>query len=236
MLVDLHNHSCLSPCGSLESSPLRMAQAARNKGIDIFALTDHNAVENLPAFAECCRALDICPVFGLEVSSIEEVHTLCLFGELEEALQFGRGIYQQLISLPNQPEKMGDQVFVDAEENILGELDKHLSSGSVALSLEELTQEVHRLSGLFIPAHIDRPSFSIKSQLGFLPQLSSQHFDAIEVMRSPCALNTAGIAEITGSDAHFLDDIGKRAWQIDLSEASFSALKQGLRLLAETAR
>ena len=46
-VVDLHNHSCLSPCASLDMSPRTMAALARERGIQVLGLTDlHGALES----------------------------------------------------------------------------------------------------------------------------------------------------------------------------------------------
>ena len=224
--IDLHNHSCLSPCGSLEMSPSRLVAEALDRKINILALTDHNAVDNLPAFDICCRKAGITPVFGLEVTGREEAHLLCLFGDLKTAMKFGYSMYESLTTVLNDPDSMGDQIIVDEEENILGELDKFLAGGAVDYSMEELIPLVHDKKGLFIPAHIDRPAFSISSQLGFLPE---NDYDAVEVMHRPCSLNTFSYPEITGSDAHYPEDVGKRTFTADLSAPTFEALRDFLK-------
>ncbi len=223
--IDLHNHSCLSPCGSLEMSPSRLVEEAVKNNIDILALTDHNAVDNLPAFDKCCRRAGITPVFGLEVTGREEAHLLCLFEDLKTAMEFGLIMYEDLATVMNDPDSMGDQIIVDEEENILGELEKFLIGGAVEYSIEELIPMVHQRSGLFIPAHIDRPAFSISSQLGFLP---ANDYDAVEVMRRPCSLNIQNYPEITGSDAHYPEHVGKRSFSLELEAPSFQALKKYL--------
>jgi len=228
MIIDLHNHSCLSPCGSLEMSPLRLVQEAAAKGIGMLALTDHNAGDNLPAFDICCRRAGIIPVFGLEVTSREEAHQLCLFEDLKTAVRFGYTIYENLVSTPNNPEMMGDQIIVDEDENIIGELELHLAGGAVDFSMEELISMVHKREGLFIPAHIDRAAFSIKSQLGFLPD---NDYDAVEVMKSPCPLNKERYPEITGSDAHYPENVGQRRFEIPLETNDFRGLVKALHIL-----
>ena len=45
-------------------------------------------------------------------------------------------------------------------------------------SVEQIAAVVHRLGGLFIAAHVERPSFSLISQLGFIDP--SLPLDAIE--------------------------------------------------------
>ena len=85
--ADLHNHSCLSPCGDLYASPSAMAARARERGIDLMALTDHNSARNAPAFAEACRRQGLMALFGTETTSREEVHILSLFPDTPRKLE-----------------------------------------------------------------------------------------------------------------------------------------------------
>jgi len=129
MKLDLHIHSCVSPCGALEMSPSAIARAAVAAGLDGIALTDHNTALNTPACAEACRRAGLAFLAGVEVCTAEELHVLCLFDQVETALAFGADLYAQLPPVVNLPEKMGDQVYVDVEENILGEVGIFLGTG-----------------------------------------------------------------------------------------------------------
>lgn len=222
--ADLHNHSCLSPCAGLDMSPSAMVLRAQELGIGILGLTDHNSARNLPAFEQCCRESGIHPMLGMEVTTREEIHVICFFLNLEEALAFGTYIESLLPDIPNIPELLGDQVYVDAQEQIQGFVSKTLSSAA-SCSLEELLEEVHRRGGMYIPAHIDRSAFSATSQLGFLPDLA---YDAVEVMHIPCRHQTWGRTLITNSDAHYLGCMGSRSWKINLSELSFTSIQEAL--------
>ena len=237
--ADLHLHSCLSPCGSLESSPATISTTAQKIGLDLIALTDHNSTLNCPAFAENCRRIGISALFGMEATTAEEAHCLCLFGDLEAAMAFGEMVFAQLNMVINDPEQWGDQIQVNADEEIEAEIETLLVSATT-LSLEELEQLSHAHGGLFIPAHVDRPAFSLMSQLGFVPP---GNYDALEICRPatnhhtvrlkprlaapdspewqarqpPPAAGHAGFAPeiglpslICNSDAHYLADIGSR--------------------------
>jgi hypothetical protein len=223
-MADLHNHSCLSPCASLELSPALLARRARERGLDLLALTDHNSALNCPAFEECCRREGLAPLFGAEASSLEEVHVLCLFATAAEALDFGAFLRDLLPPLPYDPEKLGDQVVVDADEGIL-ELPDYYLGAAVALGFEDLCVEAAARGGLVVPAHVDRPMFSISSQLGFLPP---GPYAAVESMREPAPELTLGLPVISGSDAHYPEHVGRRAFRIDLPEGVVAA-----RLAAE---
>lgn len=224
--VDLHNHSCLSPCASLEMSPLVLVEHAVKKKIDILALTDHNSTRNLPAFAVCCANNGITPIFGLEVNTFEEVHVVCLFEKLERAVSFGNYIESTLPEISNDPEIFGDQIIVDEYENILGSVDPVLFSSS-SISFFELIHRVLDLGGLVIPAHIERFRNGAVSQLGFLPDLP---YSAVESLSVPCAYETYNNTVITGSDAHRPASIGSRSFYItDERKPDFFSLTHALQ-------
>lgn len=220
--TDLHLHSCLSPCGDLSMSPAKIAEALAARGVQLAALTDHNSALNCPAFADACAKRGIVPLFGIEAQTREECHVLCLFPRVDQALALGEELYALMPDVPNVPERMGDQVYVDVDENIIGEVEKYLVA-SADLGLEDLAARALALGGLVIPAHVDRPAFSLTSQLGFVPD---GPWDALELVRMPPddgqpppegRLDTRGYPLITSSDAHYLEHVGRRAFDLDLA-------------------
>jgi hypothetical protein len=232
LLADLHNHSCLSPCGSLDLSPRVLAEAAAARGVAVLALTDHNASRNCPAFAFHCRRLGIVPFFGLECTTLEEVHMVCLFAELDAARAFGDHIYSLIMPLPNDPEKTGDQVYVDAQDNIEGELEYFLPSAA-DIGVDALGPRVAEYGGIIIPAHVDRPAFSMSSQFGvvspgpwaavectrippmiFPPPVMGSFRDSPPAVE-PKRLDTLGHPLITASDAHCVEHVGRRPFELD---------------------
>lgn len=224
--ADLHNHTCLSPCGALEMSPSLIAKTAKEKGIDLIAIADHNSALNCPAFFDACKRENIWAMFGLEITSMEEAHLVCIFEAPDAALDFGQFIYDNLPDMPNNPDIFGDQIYVDGDDNIEGEVERYLGNATL-LSIDDIRDEVLSRGAIFIPAHVDKPIFSIPSQLGFLPD---DAYTAIEVF-SPA--NAAEYCEkyavITASDAHYPDDIAKKYFTADLAEKSYSALKEALK-------
>ncbi|NLM00327.1 MAG: PHP domain-containing protein [Treponema sp.] len=215
--ADFHIHSCLSPCGDLSMSPKMIVKHLKNHGINLAALTDHNSALNCQPFMELCTENAIAALSGIEVQTTEEVHILCLFNDWKVALELGEEIYEMMPNIMNIPEKMGDQVYVDKEENILGEVDKFLVT-SAEISIDDLADKVHKMGGLVIPAHVDRPAFSLTSQLGFIPQ---GDFDALETLtldlsKLPKFCNTTSYAIIHSSDAHYVEQIGQRFTQLNI--------------------
>lgn len=222
--ADCHLHSCLSPCGDLESSPSAIVEAAVRTGLDLIALTDHNSALNCPTFRKAAERAGISAVYGIEVTTREEVHALCLFESPEGALELGETIYEALPDVPVIPERYGDQVYVDIDDMILGEVDKHLIYAA-DYSMDELLDMVVSAGGLFIPAHIDRAANSVYSQLGFLPDAP---YSAVEVTKIPSRIDPRGHAVISDSDAHFLADVGSRTFTFEAQAPTFGGLQSAL--------
>ncbi len=248
-VADLHLHSCLSPCGDLEASPSSIARMARERGLHLVALTDHNSALNTPAFEVCCHREGLGAVFGMEATCAEEAHCLCLFSSVAVALEFSEFIYAHLVPIANDPLRWGDQVYVNADDDIEGEVENLLISAT-DLNLETLGNLVHERGGLFIPAHVDRAAFSLMGQLGFVPP---GDYDALETYREgvnhftirlrprkiPSDLPAAALcpewpaetalpALICDSDAHFIADIAQRHFRFWAERPDFDGLKTAL--------
>lgn len=228
--IDLHNHSCLSPCGSDDLLPAILAVEAYDKGIDILALTDHNCARNLPAFAQACEIVGLEAVFGLEVTTNEEIHVLALFETLDEAIGFGDWVESILPPLRNNPRLFGNQLACDVGGTIIEEVDRFLY-GPAQISFDDLIERIRTADGLAIPAHIDRPANSVIANLGFLPPLP---YSAVESIRIPPVVDTGWYAVVQGSDAHFIGHIGRRRCFIESEEEGFSALADAFSRQAVT--
>jgi PHP family Zn ribbon phosphoesterase len=223
--ADLHIHSCLSPCGDLSASPKSIAQKARELGLHLIAITDHNSALNAPAFAAACRDEGLAAVFGIEITTREEVHALTLFPTVETALEAGKEAYERLESEKFDPESFGDQIWVNENEEIEGKLEKLLILGATDFSLDDLGSWCRRRSGILIPAHINRPAFGVLGQLGFLPE---GPFEAVECTEPLNNEVTDPWPVSASSDAHRPEDIGRRLLEFEAPEAGFEALKNAL--------
>ena len=101
---DLHVHSCLSPCGDDEMTPCNIAGMAFLAGVRIVALTDHNSCKNCPAFFAACEEYGVTPVPGCELTTSEEIHMVCLFEGLKQAMDFDEAIQPYRMMLKNRVE------------------------------------------------------------------------------------------------------------------------------------
>ena len=116
---DLHVHSCLSPCADNDNTPNNLAGMATLNNIQIMALTDHNSCRNCPAFFTAAKRYGIIPVPGMELTTSEDIHVVCLFPELENALRFNDEVDRHRIRFPNDKEIFGDQLILDGEDELI---------------------------------------------------------------------------------------------------------------------
>jgi len=205
-------------------SPAVLVDRAVTRGVAVLALSDNNSARNAPAFEALCRRAGVVALCGVEVTTQEELHCLCLFATAAEALEFGAFIEDRLRKVANKPEKWGDQIVVDEDENVLDEVPFYLGTAT-DLPLTDLGGYCLSAGGLFIPAHIDRPSQSVVSQLGYLPDLP---YTALEVRKDAATLDTRGVVLVKGSDAHYPDDVGSRTCRIEVDAPNFEGIRDAL--------
>lgn len=229
-LADIHIHSVASPCGDLDMSPVRIADAAVKAGIQIMALTDHNTTAHCQSMSHIGQTLGLLVIPGAEVTSSEEIHCLCYFPDSDAAERFGKRIEESLPAIANIPEKFGYQVVVNEQEEILRYIEPLLLSAS-SFSLSRLNELVEELGGVLIPAHVDRPSYSVLSQLGFFP--ADFHPVAIEVSNPGFASTNPAIPIsmpwICSSDAHYLHQIGTKTTRFMMEDLSIPSFFRALR-------
>lgn len=228
--ADLHVHTCLSPCTELDMSPKEIVHRAKMMEIDIIGICDHNSSENSLAAIEAGKKMNVSVFPGLEVTSQEEVHILALFDELENALNLQAYVYDHLPG-ENDEEAFGMQVIVDENDEVLG-FNNRLLIGATTIPLEKVIQVIHSCNGIAIASHINRESFSIIGQLGFIPE--NIELDALEISphitREEARKKYKNNYPITcSSDAHYPDDIGKGFTTFLLKESSVSEIKKALK-------
>lgn len=211
--VDLHIHTVLSPCGELEMGAPEIVARARETGIDLIAITDHNASDNAPAILQAAGEEGPVVLAGLEVQTSEDIHVVTLFPDCKRARSFQDWLWLKMPPTLNKPEYFGYQVVVDGENQILREEDVLLIQGA-GYAVDEVVLEVRSRGGLSIMAHIDRPSFAYPAILGPVPD--DLPVDALELSwrLSPeedraIRKDYPGRVFIRSSDAHRLSDMGR---------------------------
>lgn len=210
---DLHIHSCLSPCGDDDMLPSNIVGMAALKELDVIAVTDHNSCKNCPAVMKLAEAYGIVAIPGMELTTEEEVHVLCLFYRLSDAMEFDSCVHEKLMPFPNNEEVFGKQQIVDEEDNVTG-CEPYLLINATSISFEELYDLVKKFGGEMIPAHIDKSSTSLLANLGFIPD--SSRFTCAEIKHKGFVDDIVeknpylkGCNIIHDSDAHYLEYINE---------------------------
>ena len=220
---DFHIHSALSPCGDNDMTPNNIVGMAKVTGLDAIAVTDHNTVSNVRAAMKVGEELQIKVLPGMEVETEEEVHILTLYPSIEAAEYAAAEVYKKLPDIKNKPEIFGEQQIIDEEDNVVGYEEKLLLSAA-ALSLDSLFDLVETAGGLFVPAHVDRHSYSILTNLGFMPDYLGIRYIEISKRVEDVEAYTESRPELKkynvlrDSDAHYLQDISQKEAFLDFDD------------------
>jgi PHP family Zn ribbon phosphoesterase len=225
-LADLHIHTALSPCAEDEMTPPAIVQEAIRQGLAMIAICDHNTTGNTAAVQEAAGK-NIAVIAGIELTTAEEVHIIGLFPDVETACKVGETILVTLPELTDNARIFGEQYVMDAQGQILGRETKMLSIAS-KFGISDGVNLIRQYQGLAVAAHVDRPSFSVISQLGMFPE--EVRFDAIEI--SAVAIRKSRVSEftslglpvITSSDSHFLSDVGMCRTVFEITEPTFQEI------------
>lgn len=229
---DLHVHSCLSPCGDDEATPANIAMLAQLLGLDVVAITDHSSCKNCPAFFEAAKAVGIVPIAGMELTTEEEIHVLCLFSELENAMKFDAEVHDALFPIKNKPEIYGNQLIMNSDDEVIGTEEICLINAT-SIGIYDVGAKVRALGGIIIPAHIDRSAFSLISSLGAVPDDCG--FNCVEI-KYPEAENNIKekypyVSEcniIHDSDAHQLENLSLGSHKLWAEERTAQAVLKAL--------
>lgn len=228
LYYDFHTHSCLSPCGDNDMTPYNLVNMAKLLGLDIIALTDHNTCENSASAVKAGEAIGLTVIPGMELCTSEEVHVVCLFPDVESAMNFSDYVISSMPPVKNRPDIFGEQLIMDETDNVIGRQEKLLTIAS-AISISDVCRTVEDYGGVCYPAHIDRSSYSVLSNLGMITE--DMGFSAVEMtaeadretlLRNHPILN--GVQIFVDSDAHYLENMKDAENIIDIPENTAKAV------------
>ncbi len=231
--IDLHLHTCLSPCADEDMTPNNIVNMALIKGLDIIAITDHNSAHNTGAVIRLGNQAGLLVVPGMELCTSEEIHLVCLFPDLTQVLAFEKTVYENLSPIKNREDIFGSQIIMDESDQEIGR-EERLLSGACNLDTETALRLVRGLGGAVLPAHVNRESYSMLNTLGVIPE--EYDFRFLECSKN-CNLQDflqnhpelENYSFLRSSDAHFLQDILEQDVSLELTEKSVDAL---LKLLS----
>jgi len=230
--ADLHVHSCLSPCATLDMTPMKIVAQAQLMKLAMIAVTDHNSAENIGAVIGAARDTDLVVIPGMEITTAEEAHILGLFESLSGALAMQELVYARLQPGENDEDLFGLQVVANEFDEVES-MNNRLLLGATSLSVDEVVAAIIEYGGLAVAAHIDRDSFSLISQLGFIPhdlELAgvgiSRRYTLPEAReRFP---EYSKYTFLSTSDAHDLNQLGCNAATLRMEKPVFAEMKSAL--------
>jgi 3',5'-nucleoside bisphosphate phosphatase len=218
MFADLHIHSALSACADDDMTPNNILNMAVIKGLDVIAVCDHNSCKQQPAIAKAAKDQPIQVIFGVEVTSSEEVHILCYFNQLADCMEFDRWLETVLMPIDNNEKFFGKQLVYDENDEVIDKVSVCLSLATSA-SLKEVVNKANSIGGKCVFAHAIGKSHGVIRQLGFIPDdiaISgievTDHKHPIDLVKTHPRFEN--ILFFFNSDAHQLIDINERDFYI----------------------
>lgn len=222
LYYDFHIHSCLSPCGDNDMTPNNIVNMAALKGLDAIAITDHNCGENARAAIEAATELPITVIPGMEIETSEEIHMVALFKDVEALGRMQEIVMSKLPPIKNKPALFGEQIIMDKHDKIIDFKEQFLIT-ACSMNVFETVDTVRSLGGVIFPAHIDKLSYSLISNLGSIPE--ELELTTVEIKKNPIPQNLTdmGISSkynvLHNSDAHYLWDISEKENYIECESA-----------------
>lgn len=229
---DLHIHSCLSPCGDNDMTPNNIVNMSLLNGMDMIALTDHNSCRNCQAAVKAGQEAGVVVVPGMELTTSEEAHVVCLFPTVERAMAFSDYVETRYPAIDNRPEIFGDQLIMDWQDEVVGRVSRLLINASF-ISVSEMPRLMAEFGGAAFPAHIDHDSYSVISSLGAIPaeaefcaaEISGKGNRELLIKQYP---ELQKMILLLDSDAHYLDWLKERRSWLDLPEKTPQCLVDAL--------
>ncbi len=213
-------------------SPTAIVKRALARGLDMIAISDHNTTRQVKVAQKLGKENGLFVLGGVEVTSQEETHCLCYFADDAQLDTFQEFLDAHLPPIPNDEDRFGYQLIVDENEEIVGEEEYHLLN-AIDVDIDGIYDEVHRIGGLFIPAHINKGTTSLMSQLGFVPpDLKADGLEInfrttkAEILKKFAYLKK--FTFITDSDAHFIDNVGDVYNVIYMEHRNFDEFRMAL--------
>ena len=222
LFYDLHIHSALSPCGDNDMTPNNIVNMSILKGLDVIAVSDHNSIKNLHSVMEVARNTDLLVIPAMEIETAENIHILALFPNLDSAEIAYNEVYKNLPDIDNDKSIFGEQLIFDSMDQIICE-EPRLLVNSIMLDFDDVVKLIRDVGGVAIPAHIDRSSYSVLSNLGAVPDMGFKYLELSKNANEDMYLYL-GYKFIRNSDAHYLYDIFEAENSIDCKERTLDSI------------
>lgn len=213
---DFHIHTAASPCADESMTPNNIVNMCLLKGLDVIAVTDHQTVANCEAIIKVGKEKGLKVIAGMEIECMEEFHMIALFKNLQSAYEMESWLWKYIPHITNRPQIFGKQEKINSEDECVGEIERLLLVAAQVPAMD-IAQKARALEALIYPAHIDRQSYSILSNLGQIPE--DYGFKMLEVSKEASLeaykKHYPTCHMIQSSDAHYLEQISERVNYIE---------------------
>ncbi len=230
---DFHMHSCLSPCAADDMTPGNITAMAGIAGLRAIALTDHNSCGNARVFCERAAAAGLIGVPGMELTTREEIHILCLFPDCAAAEAFGAYVYTRMPDIPNRRDVYGYQYLIGSDDEPTA-FEPRLLANATDIPIGETAGLAEEYGGVAFPAHIERAAFSLLSVLGAWDGgLGFTLFERAPIadFSNPPRTVPASVPFVVNSDAHWLGAIADAERTLDILSPTAQGVVNALRSL-----
>lgn len=192
-------------------TPYNLVNMAKLLDLDVIALTDHNTCLNCPAAVKVGEEIGVTVIPGMELCTAEEVHVVCLFPDVENALAFSAYVRENMPPVKNREDIFGEQRIMDERDNVIGKEELLLTTAS-NIGIYQVPDLVKDYGGVAFPAHIDRSSYSVISNLGGID--TSMGFRCVEMTKDADVEaykekypDLRNMTIFYNSDAHYLENM-----------------------------
>ena len=220
--ADLHIHSCLSPCGDDNMTPFDLVGMSLLNGVELIALTDHNTAKNCPAAKAAADAYGIGFIPGIEVTTSEDIHCVCLFPYLDKAMEFD-AMLEEHLPLQFVCDFSPNKQIIMHPDGSTAQFDTLLITGC-DISIMELPEIVKGYDGICYPAHVDRDSNGLLAILGMWPE--DLDVTAAEVRFELPDAVPKHLKILQASDAHRMESLPEGGYPLPLRSADFEGLRE----------
>ncbi len=230
--ADLHIHTALSPCADEDMTPGNIVAMASLAGLDAIAITDHNIALNVRPALKYGKEFDVLVIPGMELETREEVHVVCLFETLEQVIAFQGVVHKSMIKFKNNSDIFGRQYLFDEEDEIIGEYDDMLLCAT-NIGVDDVFTLAERFGGIAYPAHVDRDSYSVFSQLAFMPMDYPYNFVEISTECKPDIIEKypelKKYSLLKASDSHDLKQIDRHDMYLECDRLDAKSVIEALK-------
>ncbi len=235
---DLHIHTALSNCGKMCNTPSAIVKRAKENGLNVIAICDHNNARNAEAVMKAGKRENITVIPGMEITTSENVHILALFYKIEDAMALCRYLDENRKLFLGPTEGETAAWLFDENDNAIG-IYPYATASETNFNIDEVIILIKKYNGLAIPSHADRWITGILT----VREIDNMDIDGVEISRDATEEylkqhpSVDGYLKLYNSDCHWLDNMFKANHYLEVKSITIKdvldAIKEKNREIAK---